>query len=300
VALYPGTYIEGHYPFAAANFLSGATPTREVNPAGDYVYTSGDGNHTIFFASCEYGQNLTDTITMTDGSVHTFLLTDTINDFLGVGYANTETLSIDGDEIVSHTEWGPTPPTIFVSTFIPKNGDNYTIIGATLDPRWRDAGVWANTTSEAYIVQHMIESDGANDYKFYEIPGEAYNQGMKYSQQGGTEGAISNSLLDSIWNSIALILIVFNTFLSILAILKIIFIDNLTMTVLLAEAGIWVLAMRKAHGDIFVFLQIVISYNVGLITFIVNLFSTMLKVFYFLAQIGYSILKSTPIIGNFL
>lgn len=124
-----------------------------------------------------------------------------------------------------------------------------------------------------------------------------YNQAI---DDGSQVANSSNNLLDMIRNSVDLIITLFNTFITILSILKVIFIDNLTLVIALTEGGILILAMRQNPRDIFGFVNDTVQYNIRFISFMVNLISGLIKVFFFVAQIGFNILKNIPIIGSFL
>jgi hypothetical protein len=110
----------------------------------------------------------------------------------------------------------------------------------------------------------------------------------------------SNNLLDYVAGSIGLIGSIFGAFITIITILKVLLIDNFFLVVGLAEGGILIISLRQNPRDIFGFVNDVIQYNTRFISFMVTLLSAFIEGFVKLATIGYQLLKSVPIIGQFL
>jgi hypothetical protein len=110
----------------------------------------------------------------------------------------------------------------------------------------------------------------------------------------------SNNLLDYVGRSVDLIFSIFGALVTVILILKVILIDNFFLTLGLAEGGILILSLRQNKNDIFGFANDWVQYNVRFITFMVNAFISFINGFMMLAQIGYNLLKSVPIIGQFL
>jgi hypothetical protein len=244
-------------------------------------------------------------IYLSDGSEHSFTVKTYPSGTIPIiGFSPNTLMEFSLDGITANETVAYVKGTAYIDIALPKNntGAYLSLSREPLsNPRTAayniHTAILTQINSGVYITGYEITANAPEDFYVHTYTVEELSTAITTTVDINVG---SNNFINAIGYYSGLIFSLFNTVISIIQILKVIFIDNLFMLIGLAEAGILIISLRQNPSDIFGFLKDVVGYNAQFIEFMIKLLSGFLNVFMIIAQIGYNVAKSIPIIGNFL
>jgi hypothetical protein len=277
-------YTTGSTPYLVYNGNTSQNPA--IIQAGTYTYNCEPGRAmNLYIKGIQDGTQINYTLTLTSGHTITGWIMQNGDEWYNLGNhklalcMDTSEMRFDTGVMISGTS-----NVLFNYYEEPNNpGEIYLVMSNA-----QAMGMYMPYKYEA-ITGVTITSNDIVEYHIATFDISAYANGEKPSD-----------IFTVITDYIGLIGEIFGTFISIILILKVIFIDNFFMVLGFGELGILIISLRQNPKDIFGFANDAIQYNVRFVSFIVDLLTKFVNGFLIVVQIMYNIAKSIPFIGAFL